>query len=158
MQFYDFSIPWFIQLSQRDINPHWYHYKRCVHLNDMYNNNSEWKRNITYFSGIYKVIWGFSDLYYIPQCYISRFIELGREMLKSKIVLECAVQAIFAIISAPKYHIIYIRSLWGDERKMCINVLHDEFKQISIHPIKFSSDEQKEAVRKYNYFINGYYF
>ena len=76
-------------------------------------------------------------------------------MVKSKIFLECAVQAIFSIISAPKYHIIYIRSLWGDERKMCINVLHDEFKQISIHPIKFSKENKKEAVRKYNYFINA---
>ena len=82
----------------------------------MYNNNSEWKRNITYFLGIYKVISGCSDLYYIPQSYIRRFIELGKEMIKSKIFLECAVQAIFSIISAPKYHIIYIRSLWGDER------------------------------------------
>jgi len=154
-QYYDFSIPWFYIFSQANISSHWYHYKRCVHLNDMFNNNSEWKRNITYFLGIYKVISGFSDLYYIPQSYIRRFIELGKEMIKSKIFLECAVQAIFSIISAPKYHIIYIRSLWGAERKMCINVLHDEFKQISIHPIKFSKDNKKEDVRKYNYFINA---
>ena len=155
LQFYDFSIPWFYQLRQRDINSHWYHYKSCVHLNDMYNNNSEWKRNITNFFGVYKVISGLSDLYYIPQDYIIRFIELGREMLKQKIFLECAVQSIFAIISAPKYHIIFLRALWGNERAKCINVLHDEFKQISIHPIKFSNDNHKEAIRKYNYFINA---
>ena len=97
----------------------------------------------------------FYNIYYIPQYYISRFIELGREMIKSKIFLECAVQAIFAIISAPKYHIIYLRALWKDERKMCIKVLHNDFKQISIHPIKFSKDNEKKAVRKYNYFINA---
>ena len=76
-------------------------------------------------------------------------------MVKSKIFLECAVQAIFSIISAPKYHIIYIRSLWGDDRKMCINVLHDEFKQISIHPIKFSNSDLRDSVDKYISFINA---
>ena len=55
----------------------------------------------------------------------------------------------------PKYHIIYLRALWGNERKRNINVLHEEFKQISIHPIKFSNDTQKEAIRIYNYFINA---
>ena len=38
---------------------------------------------------------------------------------------------------------------------MFINALHDEFKQITIHPIKFSNDAHKEAVRKYNDFINA---
>ena len=154
-QFYDFSVPWFYQFSSGGITSDWSHYNSCVHLNDIYNNNLEWKRNITYFLGVYKIIFGLSDLYYIPQYYIRRFIELGREMLKSKIFLECGVQAIFGIISAPKYHIIYLRALWGDERKMFINALHDEFKQITIHPIKFSNDAHKEAVRKYNYFINA---
>ena len=154
-QFYDFSVPWFYQFEPEGINSHWDNYRLCIHLNNMYNSNSEWKRNITNFFGAYKVVNGLSDLYYIPQNYISRFIELGREMINSKIFLECAVQAIFAIISAPKYHIIYLRALWNDERKRSINVLHDEFKQISIHPIKFSNDIQKEAVRMYNYFINA---
>ena len=154
-QFYDFSVPWFYQFAPEGINSHWDNYHLCIHLNNMYNSNSEWKRNITNFFGAYKVVGGLSDLYYIPQNYISRFIELGREMINSKIFLECAVQAIFAIISAPKYHIIYLRALWNDERKRSINVLHDEFKQISIHPIKFSNDIQKEAVRMYNYFINA---
>ena len=154
-QFYDFSVPWFYQFAPEGINSHWDNYHLCIHLNNMYNSNSEWKRNITNFFGVYKIIYGIADLYYIPQNYINRFIELGREMINSKIFLECAVQAIFAIISAPKYHIIYLRALWNDERKRSINVLHDEFKQISIHPIKFSNDIQKEAVRMYNYFINA---
>ena len=154
-QFYDFSVPWFYQFAPEGINSHWDNYRLCIHLNNMYNSNSEWKRNITNFFGAYKVVDGLSDLYYIPQNYISRFIELGREMINSKIFLECAVQATFAIISAPKDHIIYLRALWGNERKRNINVLHEEFKQISIHPIKFSNDIQKEAVRMYNYFINA---
>ena len=153
-QFYDFFVPWLYQF-RGSINSHWYHYHQCIYLNDMYINNLEWKRNITNFVGDFKIINGLSDLFYIPQHYISRFIELAKEMLKSKIFLECAVQAIFAIMSAPKYHIIYLRALWNENRRKCINVLHDEFKQISIHPIKFSNDSQKEAVRKYNYFINA---
>ena len=154
-QFYDFSVPWFYQFEPGGINSNWHNSYLCINLNDMYNNNSEWKRNITNFFGVYKIIYGISDLYYIPQNYINRFIELGREMINSKIFLECAVQATFAIISAPKYHIIYLRALWGNERKRNINVLHEEFKQISIHPIKFSNDTQKEAIRIYNYFINA---
>ena len=35
------------------------------------------------------------------------------------------------------------------------NVRHDEFQQISIHPIKFSKKEAKISVRKYNFFINA---
>ena len=154
-QFYDFSVPWFYQFEPGGINSNWHNSYLCINLNDMYNNNSEWKRNITNFFGVYKIIYGIADLYYIPQNYINRFIELGREMINSKIFLECAVQATFAIISAPKYHIIYLRALWGNERKRNINVLHKEFKQISIHPIKFSNDTKKEAIRIYNYFINA---
>ena len=157
-QYYDFSAPWFYEFRPGSINSNWLHTPRCVPLHDIYKNNTKWKRKITNFYGSYRIVFGLSDLYYIPHYYIKRFIELEREIIKSKIFLECAVQAAFGIISAPKYHIIYLRALWDEDRKRCINVLHDEFKQISIHPIKFSSDEQKEAVRKYNYFINGYYF
>ena len=157
-QYYDFSAPWFYEFEPGGINKNWFHTPRCVPLHDIYKNNTKWKCKITNFYGSYRIVFGLSDLYYIPHYYIKRFIELEREIIKSKIFLECAVQAAFGIISAPKYHIIYLRALWDEDRKRCINVLHDEFKQISIQPIKFSSDEQKEAVRKYNYFINGYYF
>ena len=94
-------------------------------------------------------------MYYVPQYYITSFIKLEKEMFDSRIFLECAIDNVFAIISAPKYYAIYSRALWGDDRKNVINVLHDEFQQISIHPIKFSSKELKDVVRKYNFFINA---
>ena len=36
-----------------------------------------------------------------------------------------------------------------------IKILHKEFQQIFIHPIKFSSDKNKEEVNKYIFFINA---
>ena len=86
---------------------------------------------------------------------MSTFTQLVKEMYNSKIFLECAVPAAFAIISSPKYQIIYIRPIWGNERKNILNILLKEYNQFSIHPIKFSKDELKEGVNNYNYFINA---
>ena len=99
-----------------------------------------------------------SDFYYIPNNYIDKFIEYAHIMYEEKIFLECAIPAIFGIISAPENHVIYERALWLSERKRVINVLHDEFQQIFIHPIKFSSNTKKNEVKKYNYFINAFDF
>ena len=155
IQNYDLTIPWFYIFSPGGINSNWLNTPMCVHLYNMCDINLDWKRNMTNFFGVYKIFFGLSDLYYIPQYYINSFIQLAKEMFNSKIFLECAVHAIFAIILAPKYHAIYLRALWGDERNQSINVLHDEFQQISIHPIKFSKEDQKNSVRKYNFFINA---
>ena len=44
------------------------------------------------------------------------------------------------------------------DRYSTIEILHDEFQQIFIHPIKFSYSINKEEVNKYNYFINAFDF
>ena len=79
-------------------------------------------------------------------------------MYDEKVFLECAIPAIFAILSAPKYHSLYIKALWHSERKNAINVLYNEFQQLFIHPLKFSNDKNKEEVNKYNFFINAVNF
>ena len=152
---FDFNIPWLYRYEPGGINPHWMFYSKCEYLNHLYEHNSTWKENITNFFGVTKVFNGFADLYYIPNYYMSTFTQLVKEMYNSKIFLECAVPAAFAIISSPKYQIIYIRPIWGNERKNILNILHKEYNQFSIHPIKFSKDELKEGVNNYNYFINA---
>ena len=107
---------------------------------------------------MFRILNGISDFYYIPNDYILPFIDLAKKMFDNKIFLECA-HTTFGIISAEKNHVIYIRSLWSPEdRNNALNVLREEFQQICIHPIKFSKDENKEGVNKYNYFINAYDF
>ena len=86
---------------------------------------------------------------------MSSFTELLGKMYGYKIFLECAVPDSFAIMSAPKYQIIYVRPIWANERGNVFNILHKEYQQFSIHPIKFSSKEAKQVVNNYNYFINA---
>ena len=152
---YDFAIPWNYRFNPDGLNKKWDMYQFCLNLTDICENNLEWKLNITNFYGEYKLFSGFSDLYYIPKYYIQNFIEISKKMLDSKIFLECAIDTIFAIISAPKNQIIHIRPLWGEEREKAISFLYEDFQQLSVHPLKFSKDEIKNAVRKYNYFINA---
>ena len=152
---YDFNIPWNYRFNPDGLNKKWDMYQFCLNLEDICENNLEWKQNITNFYGEYKLFTGFSDLYYIPKYYVPNFIKISKKMLDSKIFLECAIDTIFAIISAPKNHIIHIKPLWGEEREKVINFLHEDFQQLSVHPLKFSKDEIKDAVRKYNYFINA---
>ena len=152
---FDFDIPWFYRYEAGGINPIWSFYGKCKKLSKLVNNNLEWKNKFTNFFGMLKIFNGFSDLYYIPNYYIQRFIELLKTMYESKIFLECAVHASFAIISAPKYQVMHIRPLWVKEKERCINVLYKEFQQFSIHPIKFSKDIFKEGVNKYNFFVNA---
>ena len=156
LQNLDFTVPWFYIFDAGGLNKKkWGHIKECHPLYKICDNNLEYKKNLTNFFGVYDIFYGFSDMYYVPQYYITSFIKLEKEMFDSKIFLECAIDNVFAIISAPKYYAIYSRALWGDDRKNVINVLHDEFQQISIHPIKFSSKELKDVVRNYNFFINA---
>ena len=152
---FDFNIPWLYRYEPDGINQYWMFYSKCKYLNHLYKHNSTWKENATNFFGFNKVFNGFSDLYYIPNYYMSIFTQLVKEMYNSKIFLECAVPATFAIISAQKYQMIYIRPIWAYERRNILNILRSEYQQFSIHPIKFSNDELKEGVNKYNYFINA---
>ena len=151
----DFSIPWFYIYSAQRLRSGHPFFKRCNKIFSICDKNIKYKQNYIQFFGYYKLYIGLSDLYYIPNNYITNFIELAQKMYERRVFLECAVPSIFAILSAPKYHSIYIRALWNFERKKVIKVLYDEFQQMFIHPIKFSNYKNKEKVNKYNFFINA---
>ena len=156
---FDFSIPWFYEFRAiKTINKSWFHYERCIKLYEIYENNLDWKINITQFFGVFDIFIGLSDLYYIPNYYISKFVELSKKMYESRIFLECAVHASFGIILAPKNQYLHIRPLWDLERKNVLNILYTDHQQFSIHPIKFSCDKNKNAVDKYNFFIISNYY
>ena len=150
----DFSIPWFY-IYEQEINRKWNYYKLCSNLYNMCENNLEWKINVTKFFGMYKIFHGLSDFYYIPNYYVLSLIKLIKKMYDAKIFTECALLTSFAIISSPKNQIIYIRALWDEERERALNVLQKEFKQIFIHPIKFSKEKQKNGVNKYIFFFHA---
>ena len=152
---FDFNIPWLYKYEPGGINQRWVFYSMCKGLKNICEHNLEYKANLTNFFGMYKVFNGFADLYYIPKYYMSSFTELLGKMYGAKIFLECAIPDSFAIMSAPKYQIIYVRPIWANERENVFNILHKEYQQFSIHPIKFSSKEAKQVVNKYNYFINA---
>lgn len=151
----DFNIPWFYRYESIAINPGWCFHYLCKDLYKICDNNLEWKKKVTKFFGMYKIFNGFADLYYVPNNYVPQFTELLKKMYDSKIFLECAVPTSFAIISAPKYQVLHIRPLWVQERERALNVLYEEFRQFSIHPIKFSNEELKIGVNKYNFFVNA---
>lgn len=154
----DFSIPWFYIYEQRGFDKTWVFYSLCKGLYNIIDNNLDWKQKIINFYGFYKLFNGFSDLYYLPNNIVSSFIEFVKIMYNSKIFLECAVPASFALTSAPKNQIIHIRALWTTDRTKVLEILHEEYEQISIHPIKFSNGTLKKGVLKYNYFTNAKYF
>ena len=149
---FDFSVPWFYIYNETEIDKN---NERCNNIFKICDSNFEYKQNYIQFFGVYKLYGGLTDFYYIPNKYIMNFIELAQKMYAENVFLEWAVPAIFAIISASKYQSIYVRPLWFEERNKAIKILHKEFQQIFIHPIKFSSDKNKEEVNKYIFFINA---
>ena len=151
----DFTIPWFYIYEPNGYPPFWMFARYCKKLYGICDKNLDWKKKVTKFYGVYKIFNGFSDFYYIPNNYIVEFIDLVKKMYHSRIFLECAVHTSFAIISAPRYQVIYVRGLYLQERDKPIDIMRKEFEQISIHPIKFSKDEFKRDVLIYNYFINA---
>ena len=76
-------------------------------------------------------------------------------MFKSKIFLTCAVPNAMAILLAPKYQIIYINPLYGEERKNSLNFLFTKFNQIMVHPIKLSNKLSQKKVIQYISFVNA---
>ena len=76
-------------------------------------------------------------------------------MYDSKLFLECVVPTSMAIILSKKYQLIYFKELWGEERKEAINYLHNAFHKITVHPIKFSENDNKIKVEQYIFFINA---
>ena len=76
-------------------------------------------------------------------------------MYESRIFLECSIHTSFAILSAPRYQVFDINALWGHDRSHVVNFLYKDFRQISIHPIKFSNSDLRDSVDKYISFINA---
>ena len=151
----DFSIPWFYTYDPDPIKFKDYIFNTIYGI---YENNTKYKQNYIKFYGYYKLMKGLSDFYYIPDSSMSEFIELADKMNERRVFLEYAIPAIFGLLSAPKYHAINQRGLWGQDRYRTFEILHKEFQQIFIHPIKFSYSTNKEKVNKYNYFVNALYF
>ena len=149
----DFNIPWLYNLKL--LFKKWYHYKHCKRIYKIFNNNIEWKINITKFLSFFDIPIMISDFYYIPQNIINKFLEIIEIMYNSKIFLECAIPSSFGILLLPKYQIIYFKGLWGEKRKKSINYLIKDFKQITIHPIKFSNKFLITKVDLYIDFINA---
>ena len=150
---FNFSIPWINQFYP--LNKKWDHYSECYPLYNIIEKNEEWKNNIIKFNGYFEVVFGMSDFYYLPNYYASKIIYIFDKMYKSKIFLECAIPNSMGILLSSKYQIIFIRALWGNQRKKAINYLYSQYNQITIHPIKLSNETSREKVFQYIYFINS---
>ena len=150
---FNFSIPWINQFYP--LNKTWPHSSKCYPLYNIIEKNEEWKNNIIKFNGYFDIVYGMSDFYYLPNYYASKIINIFDKIYKSKIFLECAIPNSMGILLSAKYQIIFIRPLWGKQRKKAINYLYSQFDQITIHPIKFSKEKSRKKVLQYIYFINS---
>ena len=150
----DFNIPWLYNFGQL---PKTYpFYKLCINMSNILNNHTNWKQNLTKFLGnIYYIPEGIADFYYVPNYIAFRLCELFKVMYKSKIFLECAVPSSFGILLNKEYQLIYLRALFGQNRKKAINFLIKDYRQITIHPIKFKNIFFKKEVIQYISFINA---
>ena len=119
------------------------------------NKNLEWKKNLTKFLGTFDIPTTISDFYYLPNYLVSIYCDIIEKMYASKLFLEYAVPTSFGIILSSKYQIIYFKGLWGEERKKIINYILKDYKQITIHPTKFSNIYLINEVDLYIYFINA---
>ena len=149
----DFEIPWLYILEP--IDKKWCKSWNCEILYNILENNLEWKDNITKFFGTYIIHVTLSDFYYLPNFYTSKFCEITKIMYHFKLFLECAVPTSLVILSASKYQIIYYEGLWGKNRANALFNLYHHYKEITIHPIKFSKMCLQKLVNKYIYFINA---
>ena len=150
----DFNIPWLYTFH--GLSREWIHYSRCLKLNKILSNNSNWKQNLTNFLGKkYYIPVGLADFYYIPNNIAFRICEIFKVLYNSKIFLECAVPTSFGILLNKEYQLIHLKSLWGKNRRKAINHLIKDYKQITIHPIKFFNLYFKNNVNQYIEFINS---
>ena len=149
----NYDIPWFYLFHT--LLKEWGHYKRCKDIYKVLNKNNKWKLNLTKFLGYYNIPVVVSDFYYIPNNMISQFCQIVKEMYKSKLFLECVIPTTMGIILSKEYQLIHFKPLYRNERKKAINYLRKDFKQITIHPIKFSNEYNKIQVIKFIYFINA---
>ena len=149
----DFNIPWLYNFNP--ISKEWFHFKNCNRTYNILNQNLEWKNNIIKFFSIFDIPITIADFYYIPNKIVINYLKIIEEMYNSKLFLECAVPSSFGILLSYKYQIIYFKALWEESRKKAINYLIKDFKQITIHPIKFSNKFLRNEVDLYIYFVNA---
>jgi hypothetical protein len=149
----NFDIPWFYLFG--NIRNDWQHYSTCVNIYQLLSINKTWKANLIKFHGSSEILCASSDFYYIPKSLIYQFCQIVKIMYKTRTFLECAVPTAMAIILSKEYQLIYLKGLWGDERGKAIFYLKKDFKQITIHPIKFSNISHQSEVNRYIYFTNA---
>ena len=150
---FDYNIPWFYTFDK--ISKNWYHYKHCIPIYDIINNDFVWKSNLEKFMGYYEIPTTIAAFYYLPNSILPQFIQIIEKMYDSRIFLECAVPTSMGIIKYQKYQLIYFRGLWGKERKQAINFLKEAFHQVTVHPIKFSNIYNRIKVEQFIFFINA---
>ena len=149
----NFDIPWFYLFTI--LKEKWGHFKKCKDIYKVLNENENWKLNLIKFLGYYGIPQAISDFYYLPNNFISHFCQILKEMYKSKLFLECVIPSTMGIILSKEYQLIYFMALYGIHRRKSIYYLKQDFKQITIHPIKFSNIYHQEQVIGFIYFINA---
>ena len=137
LEYLDFNIPWFYSFAK--LHKKWKHYKDCEKIENVIENNIEWKKNLTIFSGFYEIPKAVSDFYYLPNNLIHNFFLVVEKMFNYNLFLECVVPSTMGIILFSDYQLIHFYPLYGKKRKNVINYPKNTFNQITIHPIKFSN-------------------
>ena len=117
---------------------------------DLLERNKKWKKNLTTFFNGTVIGHGISDFYYLPNYFVRDFIEVAKEFYNSTVFLEQAVPSIYGILMKPIYQYIYFIALWKDDRKKWKYYLLNAHKQIVVHPIKFSDENNQKEVVKFN--------
>ena len=149
----DFEIPWLYLLEP--MKQKWCKGWKSEKIYNILEEHLEWKERITKFFGSYTIHITNADFYYLPNSYAFKFSKIVKIMFNSKIFLECAVPNSLIILSCPMYQIIYYNFLWGDDRKYALYNLYRNYKEITLHPIKFSNLSFQNKVNDYIYFINA---
>ena len=148
----DFNIPWFYHFFVRHDNFDKGSYVKAKILLDIH---LDWKRRYRKFLGSTTVAYAVSDIYYIPQKDIANFCSMVTTMYEKKIFLETAVPTMMGIMLKERYQIIQFAGLWGDARNTTLKYLRSAEKQVTIHPIKFSSKILQAHVTKYIFIMNA---
>jgi len=150
----NFDIPWIYQLVP--LVKRFHFYPRCYKLYNMVKRQKEWHNRIIQFNGYFDIFMSKADLFYLPNEYALKLLNLFNIMYNSSIFLECAFPTSIGILLAPKYQIIYFLALEGYKaRKNVINFLYNNYNQITIHPVKFSITSNQNKINLYLLFINA---
>jgi hypothetical protein len=149
----NYDIPWFYLFTT--LTKKWRHYKRCKNIYKVFDRNNDWKLNLKKFLSSNKIPRVISDFYFIPRNIMSKFCQILKEMFKSKLFLECVIPTTMGIILLKEYQLIYFKPLYQNERKKSIEHLKKDFRQITIHPIKFSNVYHQLQVNRFIQFINA---